>query len=571
MAAAVATGPLRAIIYARISKEEESAGTGVESTEIQVRDARAAIEANGWILVAEPFVDKGISGAEFTKRTALQDALKFAKTRHPDVVVSRDQRRIGRDAARATHALVEFDNAGARAWWYQTHKFAELGGAEFIMTAADGYAGESERKTNNANIKRALRERAAADMSTGAIRFGYRGVTVEGARPNRNGRVPCRLEIEPDEVVILIRVGQEFVRCGTYRGAALALNAAGVKSTTGGTWNHKSVERVVTSPLYRGIVVHGETRSTYRGGTSVSAAAPEAEVFRAERPRLRIWPVELLSKIDATLARIKPRHTAPGRTKHLGSSLIRCPVCQRGMTCAGGTKGGKGYVCNRKLQHGDKGCPGIGYRSEARVNEALTRIALSLVDGPIKDRALAIVRTRLDAMERTGAREVESKRLARELAQVETEKSNLAKAVAKRGDLDALLVALDDATRRGADLRAKLARLDDAPKRLDSRRTLATIEAKLAALAEHVDVPSVLATVLRGGRLTAVPIKLQGEKRWSLRAKVQASYLLALAIPNSGTDASACYPWCDEQRGWPWLSPRLPAFARVCARPPSGG
>jgi hypothetical protein len=46
--------PLRAVVYSRTSKEEESAGTGVESTQIQARDGRAAVEANeagrSWLL-----------------------------------------------------------------------------------------------------------------------------------------------------------------------------------------------------------------------------------------------------------------------------------------------------------------------------------------------------------------------------------------------------------------------------------------------------------------------------------------------------------------------------------------
>ena len=160
------TAPLRAVVYSRTSKEEESAGTGVESTQIQARDGVAAVAANGWTLVAPPFVDQGISGAEFAKRTQLQELFRLAKQGAFDVVVVRDQKRIGRDAARVTHALVELDNTGVKAWSYQDRKVVEIGGVDFIVTAANGYAAENERKTNNANVQRALRERVERGLAT---------------------------------------------------------------------------------------------------------------------------------------------------------------------------------------------------------------------------------------------------------------------------------------------------------------------------------------------------------------------------------------------------------------------
>lgn len=549
MAAALADVPLRAVLYARISEEEEARGTGVESTAIQIRDGldwieTGKVDGRSMVLVAEPFIDNGISGAEWVKRKAWNRLMQLAKRRGFDIAVMRDSKRLGRDAARVTHALVELDNIGACVGYYQTKKVAELGGAGFIITAAEGFGDERERKTNNINIKRRLQENVEAGYSTGAVRFGYASVPVEGGRRNYNGQLPKRWEVDGEQARLLTRVGEAFVAAaGSYRGAALALNTAGIKSTTGGTWSHKRVRHVVTSPLYRGQLVHGRKGSTYRGGTKVATTAPHSEVRRAVRPELAIWPPALLATIDQLLARVQPRRTPAGRTKHLGSSLIRCPLCGGGMTCSGGDTGGRSYICNKKLQHGNRGCPGVGYRSEKRVNEALVRIALSLIGGDIKARALAIVRERLEAQGRADLRKVESKRLAATLSEIEREKANLARAVAKRGDLDALVVELDRVTAKGRALREELARLDAAPAKLDGRRVLVAVEKKLAALtAGEFDVAGVLATALRGGRFTATPVMTPEGKRWALRARISAGYLLALTDPNSGSPSSASDP-----------------------------
>lgn len=50
----------------------------------------------------------------------------------------------------------------------------------------------------------------------------------------------------------------------------------------------------------------------------------------------------------------------------------------------------------------------------------------------------------------TSPRDGANERLSRELAEAEREKENLARAIAKRVDLDALLCALDEATKRAS-------------------------------------------------------------------------------------------------------------------------
>lgn len=558
MVATLSTKPLRAVVYARISREEEAAGTGVESTQIQVRDGRAAIDADGWIEVAEPLVDRGISGAEFQKRTKLRELLALAKKGAFDVVVVRDQKRIGRDAARAVHALVELDNAGVRVWYYQQRKFAELGGTEFIVTAADGYAAENERKSNNANIKRALRERAASGLATGARIFGYTSVPIEGARPNKNGHLPKKLEIDAEQAAVIIRVGEEFVRCGgSYRATAHALNEAGVRSSTQGLWFHKLVRAVLQRPQYRGYITYAKCHTRYRGGTAIREVAPAADVIRVDRPDLMLWPPDLLRKIDALMARVRPSHSPQARTRHLASSLVGCSVCGSGLACVGSTKGSFTYVCGRHMQHGRHACKGIGYRSEKRVDEALARIAKSMVTGRIAEKAWTIVERRLLQAARADTRADERKRLVRELAEAEREKTHLAKAIAKRGDLDALLSELDEATKRATSLQGQLARLDAAPVNLDPHRALRDAKARVAELRD-ADPRVILAAALRRRRFVAMPIPVDGQKRWHLSIELDAGYLFAITgeadDPKSGPSSSASTPWCRAPCASPWPS-----------------
>jgi len=546
---------LRAVIYIRISKEEEAAGTGVESTQIQDRDARAVIEANRWILVAEPFVDRNISGAEFAKRTDLHKLLRFAKKNAFDVVVTRDQKRVGRDTARVVHTLVELDNCGARVFYYQKKQFAELSGTGLILEAADGHAGESERKGNNVNIRRSLRERAVAGMATGTRRFGYGRVPVAGARPNRNGRLPQRWVVDPEQVVIVIRVGETFVAAKTFRRTAIALGDANVPSPTGGPWDHKVIKRILLNPLYRGTHVYGATRKLEERGTRTTVPSPANEVLRIEHPELRIWPPELLRKIDAVLAGVRPgglptsATSSGGRPRHLASGLLQCAVCGGGLIVVGSDRGGRSYTCNRALQQGKHACHGIGYRAKARVEDAVQRLAASLVTGKVAELAVARIRERLAILTSTSARADERTRIECAVAESERRQRNLARALAVTdGDQSDLLDQRRAERARMDALRAELAALQAVHVAIDARAKLHAIEARLSDLARNPDPRAVLTAALAGIRLTAIPVEVEGQRRWHLTAEISGGYLGAL-VGDPGTPSSGSPPEKGREGG----------------------
>ena len=55
---------LRAVFYARVSKEEEKQLNAIEK---QIEENREVIKEKGWILIDE-YIDKGITGTQAKKR-----------------------------------------------------------------------------------------------------------------------------------------------------------------------------------------------------------------------------------------------------------------------------------------------------------------------------------------------------------------------------------------------------------------------------------------------------------------------------------------------------------------------
>jgi len=131
---------MRAAIYARRSTEEHQ----IASLKVQVGEARRYIAARGWTLDPDHvFIDDAISRAEFKKRPGLLALLNGAGTRAFDVVVARDESRIGGDTYRTGIVIQDLLDHGVRLFYYFTNEEVRLDGAiEKFLVAARAFASE---------------------------------------------------------------------------------------------------------------------------------------------------------------------------------------------------------------------------------------------------------------------------------------------------------------------------------------------------------------------------------------------------------------------------------------------
>src|SRR5690348_3676700 len=109
---------LRTALYVRRSKDEEYQ---LASLEVQTEEATRYVTSKGWVLdPAHIFVDDAKSRAEFKKRPALLALLNAAKARAFDVVVLRDESRLGGDVFRTGLVIQDLLDAGVRLFYYFT-------------------------------------------------------------------------------------------------------------------------------------------------------------------------------------------------------------------------------------------------------------------------------------------------------------------------------------------------------------------------------------------------------------------------------------------------------------------
>jgi DNA-binding CsgD family transcriptional regulator len=127
---------MRAVLYVRLSKEDrEGKKQGIDSTLVQETDGRAAIEAEGWKLIASPIIDDDVSGT-LIDRDGLTEVRDLAKRKAIDVVVVRDLDRFSRlNPARTMSLLLELADHGVRLWQYSKRAFVSLSGNDYDLRA----------------------------------------------------------------------------------------------------------------------------------------------------------------------------------------------------------------------------------------------------------------------------------------------------------------------------------------------------------------------------------------------------------------------------------------------------
>ena len=102
----------RVAVYARVS-------TDGQTTENQLRELRAAVERNGWVMVGE-YVDHGISGARGRRDRPQFDALLRGVTRKEfDVVAAWSVDRLGRSLQDLVGFLVDLQAKGVHLYLHQ--------------------------------------------------------------------------------------------------------------------------------------------------------------------------------------------------------------------------------------------------------------------------------------------------------------------------------------------------------------------------------------------------------------------------------------------------------------------
>lgn len=302
---------ISAAIYARISRDREGAGLGVERQEA---DGRALAERLGWDVVAV-YVDNDISaysGAARPQYRAMLDAVRAGEIRgviawHPD--------RLHRRATELEEfvTVAEAHNLQVQTVTAGTVDLTTASGR--MVARMLGAAAQHEVDHARERMKRAKAQMAADGKYRGGPRpFGFEsdGVTVRES-----------------EAAVIREATRAIIAGRSLAAVARDLNDRGAKTAPGREWTYARLREMLVRPRNAGLLgrgLPGRHEDHEILGTAVWPAIVEQDEWRA---------------LVTLLTDPSRRKQDGNETRWLGSGIYRCSKCGGTMRVApyGGTAG----------------------------------------------------------------------------------------------------------------------------------------------------------------------------------------------------------------------------------------
>ena len=393
---------MRAAIYCRRSKEEHQ----IESLGVQTEGAERFIKSKEWTPVLK-FIEgedgSDTSRAEFKKRPKLIAMLNAATDKAFDVLVVRDETRLGGDMVRTTLLLQDLTDAGCRIFYYYSGEEVLLNDATArFMVAARNFSSELEREKISQRTHENLLSKARKGLVAGGRCYGYSNV------PNMSGdiRVSVDYAIDPAEAEVVREIFRRYADGDGLRTIVHALNARGIPSPRAGkrgtgTWSPSAMRDMLKNERYvGGVIWNRENEGVYRGGTKLREDRPEAEWITVERPELRIVDDGIWRGAQLRFRAKKQmgRRTSTGPVpRYLLSGFSRCAVCGGPMQVINGKQGKnviKVYSCAYHRERGT--CEVTTRRPVEAVDDVVVEwIEKKLLDEQVVVAALDEIRRRL--------------------------------------------------------------------------------------------------------------------------------------------------------------------------------
>jgi site-specific DNA recombinase len=452
--------PMTIHIYLRRSKNDE--GKQQFSLDVQrggCRDfiARLALGAHPVV----EYVDDGKAGDDFHSRAGIRQLIDDAKP--GDVIVCRDQSRLGRDAIEVTLVVRDLvRDRGCRLFYYVTGQEVQFANAiDQATTFIQGTGHQMELEAIRSRTREALRSRVREGRIAGGRCYGYQ----LDRRTDSSGRKYTVAVVDEAQAQVLRRIYREYLAGKGLKGIARALNREGVPSPTvgrrgSGSWSPGGIRPMLMNARYRGVYIHGREKKVRRTGSVQRVKADPSEVLVVEVPEWRIIEDEVWFAVQE---RFSKRTRVEGLRDALAAryaltGIAKCGECGGAIGCAKTKRRNevvKAYACMRHRERGGAVCPVTVLQPMDEVEAALVEaIEREILSGPVLETVFGEIRQEID--KQLGWRQVDAAPLEAELAVVSAEQRRLAKAVALADDVPELVAELKQRSARIQYLKAQI-------------------------------------------------------------------------------------------------------------------
>lgn len=306
---------------------------------------------------------------------------------------------------------------------------------------------------------------------TGGTRYGYKRILIEHpTRKDEHGRPAIDYTIleEDAEHSKVVRLIFEM----TAQGKSLIsitkhLNGLGIQGPRGQGWSYTTIRKIVRDELYIGIVKWNRSTNERdpESGKVRQRTRPENEWIIMEQPALRIVPQalwELVQERNRLMEKIgRQRLGGFNKTKqsegYLFSGLLGCGECAGAIGIIKSGRVPATYGC-RKRRFEARCNNAVTIRRDTLEEQLLTAIEEKLTPRVLNenlDRLRKQIEDYLDKEQHAGAA-VDETSLEKRLAELKNQERNLARAIARLTNSEALMSELEAVESEIRDIQRKL-------------------------------------------------------------------------------------------------------------------
>lgn len=250
------------------------------------------VKKRGDILV-RVYADRGISGKSMDKREEFIKLLEDSKKGTFDAVLVKDISRFARNTLDFLTGIRTLKTGGVDVIFIGANQ-KTLGESEFVLT-----------------LFAALAQEESCNLSKRII-FGKKQGAKRGRVPNNiygyNKTDTYNLEINKKEGKVVKDIYSMYISENMgLRKISSVLNEKHIPSKTGGLWSPKTVQRIITNPIYAGVLVTNKTE-TIDFLLSKRRKLPEGERYYHSRPELAIIGKDIFAQAQKIIkSRSNPR------------------------------------------------------------------------------------------------------------------------------------------------------------------------------------------------------------------------------------------------------------------------
>ena len=381
-------------IYARLSREDETKVSGMQSDSIESQLAYLNDYAfnQSWNVVGE-YYDDGYSGGNFD-RPGFSRLINDIETGRVNLVITKDLSRLGREMSETTHYAEKYfaeHNIRYIALNDDVDTFAESAGNDMIgmrMAFNDMYLRDSSKK-----IKSALYAKKKQGLYTGSYApYGYA----------KDADDKHRLIIDDTAAEVVRRIYDMYTSGVPMLRIAKALNKEGVPSpseykrqTIKGynnkgwncLWEQNAVRSILRSPMYIGCMAQGRSaRVSYK--SKKLKRKPKDKWTIVEGTHEPIIDKDIFETAQVLLSKNQAKDISSNGTEHLLNGLMYCGECGEKIYLTSARKNHWHTICSKYRRFGKSHCSSHRIPEE-ELNEYVLRELRSISQRLIDSKALA--------------------------------------------------------------------------------------------------------------------------------------------------------------------------------------